>query len=151
MAAVPGKNKVETGFRIWFDDAVPTARDLSGDLVPGSLSIGDEYEEADLTGVSEGLRNYLAAFRDVEVTCQFHFNDTADTGASTVLNARNGATGTLTMQWGDAGAAPENPDLELEGEVVLLRNAPTINGNTWVHDVRFKPTGAAGFAWGTMA
>ena len=149
MASILGKNKVETGFRIWWDDA-STARDLSGDLVPGSISIGDEYEEADMTGVSDGLRNYLAAFRDVEITAQFHFNDTASTGASTVLNARNGKAGTLTLQWGDAGQAPEGTSLELEGEVVQLRNAPTINGNTWVHDVRWKPTGVVGWAWGTF-
>ncbi len=146
-----GKNKVEKGFRLWWDDSGSTARDLSGDLVPGSVSIGDEYEEADMTGVSEGLRNFLAGHQDVEITGRFHMNDTATTGASTVLNAQNGGTGTLTLQWGDAGAAPVATDLELEGEVVQLRNAPTLDGNKFVHEVRWKPTGSAGWAWGTMA
>jgi hypothetical protein len=78
-----GKNKVEKGFRFWFDDTIPTARDLSGDLVPGSVSIGDEYTEADMRGVSEGLGNYLADHREVEITARFHFNETALTGAFT--------------------------------------------------------------------
>lgn len=148
MAA--GKNKIERGFRLSWDDSGTTARDLSGDLVPGSVSIGDEYEEADMTGVSEGLRNYLAGHRDVEITARFHMNDTATTGASTVLNGQNGGTGTLTLQWGDAGAAPTTGDLELEGECVQLRNAPTLDGNRFVHEVRWQPTGSAGWSWGTV-
>jgi hypothetical protein len=146
-----GKNKVERSFRFWFDDANPTARDISGDLVPGSVNIGDEYEEADMTGVSEGLRNYLSGHRDAEITARFHMNDTANTGASTVLNAMKGLTGTLTLQWGSAGAAPTNPDQELEGECVLLSNTIAVDGNKFVHDVRFKPTGSVGLAWGTVA
>jgi hypothetical protein len=145
-----GKNKVERGFRLWWDDA-STPRDLSGDLVPGSLNIGDEYEEADMTGVSEALRNYLAGHRDAEVTARFHMNDTASTGASTVLNARNGLTGTLTLQWGSSGATPSGSDQELEGECVQLSNTIALDGNKFVHDVRWKPTGSAGFAWGTYS
>jgi hypothetical protein len=146
-----GKNKVQKSFRVSWDDSGGTARNLSGDLVPGSLSIGDEFEEADMTGQSEELRNYLANHRDVEITARFHMNDTASTGASTVLNGQNGSTGTLTLQWGQAGAAPTTGDLELEGECVQLRNAPVPEGNSYAHDVRWKPTGSVGFAWGTMA
>ena len=104
-----------------------------------------------MTGVSEGLRNFLAGHRDVEITARFHMNDTATTGSTTVLNAQNGLTGTLTLQFGAAGAAPVATDPELEGEVVQLRNAPTLDGNKFVHEVRWKPTGAVGWVWGTMA
>jgi hypothetical protein len=149
MAA--GKNKVERGFRVWWDDSGGTPRDLSGDLVPGSLSITDEYEEADITGVSEGLRHYLANMRAVEVTASFHMNDTASTGSTTVLNGQNGSTGTLTLQWGASGVAATQGDPELEGECIQLRNASTLDGNKFVHNVTWRPTGTGGFAWGTMA
>jgi hypothetical protein len=62
-----------------------------------------------------------------------------------------GLTGTVTLQWGDAGAAPIATNLEYEGEFVLLRNSPQLDGNKWVHDCLFKPTGSAGVAWGTMS
>ena len=148
MAA--GKNKVEKGFAILWDDSGASARDLTGDLVRGSLSIDDEFESVDLTGVNEELVNYLAGHRNAQVSARFHMNDTATTGASTVLNGNHGGTGTLTLQFGDAGATPTAGDLELEGEMVNLRNAIAVDGNKYVHDVTWMPTGSAGFAWGTV-
>jgi len=145
------KDKVERGFRIKWDSSGGTPRDLSGDLVPGSLSMTDEYEEADITGVSEGIRHYLANMRAVEISASFHMNDTATTGATTVLNAQNGSTGTLTLQWGASGVAATSGDPELEGEAIQLRNQVTLDGNKFVHQVTWRPTGTAGFSWGTVA
>ena len=148
MAA--GKNKAERWFTISWDDSGTTARDLSGDLVPGSVGGGGlTYDEVDLTGVSEAVKNFLAGHAESEITAQFHMNDTATTGASTVLNGSAGGTGTLTLAWG-AGAAPTTGDPEWEGEYVLLDASVALAGNKFVHQCRWKPTGSTAPAWGTV-
>jgi hypothetical protein len=150
MAA--GKNKIERGFRLWWDDSGGTPRDLSGDLVVGSVSGGGlTFDEADMTGVSETVYNFLAGHANSEVGGNFHMNDTATTGASTVLNGTQGSVGTLTLQWGDAGAAPTTGDLEWEGEYVLLNNSISLDGNKHVHNCTWKPSGSTAPAWGTVA
>lgn len=152
MANVLGKNKVERGFRFWFDDTVPTARDLSGDLVAGSVTGGGfVYDEVNMHGVSETTRNYLSGHAEAIVTARFHMNDTATTGATTVLNAQNGLSGTVTLQWASLGVAPETGAPEWEGEYVLIQNNIVLDGNKFVHDCRFLPTGSTAPAWGTMA
>jgi len=150
-----GKNKVERGFRLSFDDSGGTARDLSGDLVPGSVSGGGlVFDEADMTGVSESVYNFLRGHANSEITATFHMNDTATTGATTVLNGQLlpsvAGTGTLTLQWGASSAAPTNPDPEWEGEYVLLMGSIALDGNKHVHNVTFKPTGSTAPAWGTV-
>ncbi len=146
MAAAPGKNKVEKSLTlIW------GGQNLEGDLLRGSLNIGDEFESVDMTGVSEELINYLAGHRNADVTARFHMNDTATTGATTVLNTSYGSTSTLTMAWGGAGAAPDTGDPELEGVMVHTRLSLAVDSGKFVHDVQFLPTGSAGFTWGTAA
>lgn len=149
-----GKNHVERSFRIWFDDSGATARDLTGDLIPGSVSGGGlTFDEADMTGVSETVYNFLRDRATSEITARFHMNDTATTGATTVLNGHNAGagTGTLTLQWGQSGAAPTTGDPEWEGEYVLLDNSIALDGNKFVHQCTFKPTGATPPAWGTYS
>jgi len=149
-----GKNHIERSFRIQVDDSGGTARDLSGDLVPGSLQGGGiTFDQADMTGVSETVRNYLAGHGEAPITAQFHMNDTATTGSSVVLNAIAGqaSTVTVTLQWGQAGAAPTSSDPEWEGEYVCLANAIQLNGNTFVYAVSFMPSGSTAPAWGTVA
>lgn len=149
-----GKNKVEKGFRLWFDDSGATARDLSGDLVPGSVSGGGfTFDEADMTGVSNAAYNYLKGHAMSEIGANFHINDTATTGSSVVINGHNtgAGTGTLTLQWGASGAAPTTGDLEFEGEYVLLDAKIALDGNKFVYQCIFKPTGATAPAFGTVA
>lgn len=151
MAQVAGKNKVERSFRFWFDDAVPTARDLSGDLVPGSFSGGGlVFDDANMTGVSETVRNYLSGHAEGDVSARFHMNDTATTGATTVLMAMQGLVGTLTGQWGSEGAVPATGAPEWEGEYVLLKTSIVLAGNKFVHDCLFRPSGSTAPAMGTM-
>jgi len=151
-AGTPGKNKLERGFRISFDDSGGTVRDLSGDLVPGSVSGGGlVYDEVELTGVSESVKNYLAGHAESEITAQFYMNDTASTGAFTVLSGNQGGTGTLTLQWGSSGSAPDTGDPEWEGEYVLLNASVGLNGNKPVINAVFKPTGSTPPAWGTVS
>jgi hypothetical protein len=148
-----GKNKTEKGFRLWWDDlgtGAGTPRDLSGDLVPGSCTGGGlVFDEVEMTGVSNAVKNYLAGHADSEVSAQFHMNDTATTGAFTVLTGSDGGTGTLTLQWGAAGAAPTTGDPEWEGEYVLLDCSVNTSGGKAIINARWKPTGATPPAWGT--
>jgi len=151
------KDKIETGFRVSFDDQGGTARDLSGDLVPGSLTGGGyTFDTAEMTGVSNDVKNFFSTWASSEVTAQFHMNDTATTGATTVLNGYtptliNGG-GTLTLQWGIAGAVPTTGDPEWEGEYVLTTNTIQPSSGKFVHQVTFMPlANAAAPAWGTVA
>lgn len=151
-----GKNHIERSFRLLFDDTGATARNLSGDLVPGSVSGGGlTFDEANMTGVSETVVNFLRGHANSTISAQFHMNDTATTGATTVLNAQAApgvaGTGTLTLQWGQSGAAPTTGDPEWEGEYVLTVNEIGLNGNTFVHNCTFRPTGATPPAWGTVS
>lgn len=146
-----GKNHVERSFRILVDDSGGTARNLSGDLVPGSVSGGGlTFDEAEMTGVSETVKNFLAGHANSEISANFHMNDTATTGATTVLNGKVGSAGTVTLQWGQAGAAPTTGDPEWEGEYVLLSNNIQLDGNKHVHACVFKPSGSTAPAWGTV-
>jgi len=145
-----GKNKVERSFRIYWDDSGGSPRDLSGDLVPGSIGGGGlVYDEADMTGVSDGVKNYLTGHPTSDITGRFHMNDTATTGASTVLNGQDGDTGTITMEWGQAGAAPTTGDPTWSGEYVQLSNTIVLDGNRFVHEVTWKPYGTTAPQWGT--
>ena len=149
-----GKNHVERSFRLLWDNSSDAQKDLTGDLVPGSVSGGGfTFDEADMTGVSETVYNFLKDRGSAEVSARFHMNDTATTGSTVVLNSHDtgAGTGTLTLQWGQSGAAPTNGDPEWEGEYVLLSNNITFDGNKAVHNCVFKPTGATPPAWGTVA
>lgn len=154
-----GKNHIERSFRILWDDTgdgAGTARDLSGDLVRGSVSGGGlVFDEVDMTGVSELVVNFLAGHANSTISAQFHMNDTATTGATTVLNgSMPSATvigkGTLTLQWGQSGAAPTTSDPEWEGEYQMVSNEITPSGGTFVHSVTWRPSGSTAPAWGTV-
>jgi hypothetical protein len=160
MAGVPGKNKLERGFRIWWDDAGTgsgTARDLSGDLVEGSCTGGGlVFDQVSMHGVSELVRNYMAGHAEAPVSAQFKMNDTATTGSTTVLNGSTPSTtvigiGTLTLQWGSNGAAPSTGDPEWEGEYQLVQNTIQPAGGGFVHAVEWRPYGSTAPAWGTVA
>jgi len=96
-----GKNKLERAITIAVDDSGASARDLSGDLVPGSLgAIGQDYEFIDLTGVSNAHHNGLVGWWSAPITAKFFMNDAATTGAFTVCKGNQGGTGTITVSYG---------------------------------------------------
>ena len=69
------------------------------------------------------------------------------------LNVLDGVTaGTLTIQYG-GGGAPANPDLEWEGEYILIRNVVVVDGGRLIHDCLWTPDPgtAADPAWTTVA
>lgn len=145
------KDILERYIRLSWDDSGSQAQDLSGDLVPGSLSgPGFTSPEVRMTGVSETVENYQADRKDAEVSAQFYMNDTATTGAYTVLKDTQGLVGTLTIQFG-TGAAPVNPDPEYEGDHILLEAGITNQGGAMVISARWKPGSSTPPAWGEVS
>jgi hypothetical protein len=153
MAGVPGKNKIERGFRILWDDSGGSARDLTAALLPGTLQGGGlTLDEIDMSGASDSVKKYLGGAGSGVVTGQFHMDDTATTGAFTVCKATLGSIGTLTLQYGSNGAAPSTGDPEWEGEHVLISMSIAPNGGKMVMTCTWQPaSGQADPAWGTVA
>lgn len=125
------------------------SQDLSGDLVPGSLSgPGFTSPEVKMTGVSDTVENYKADRKDAEVTAQFYMNNTATTGAFTVLNATQGTSATLQIDFGTDGA-PGSGDPRYSGTHVLLEAPIAIQGGAMVINARWKPGSSSAPTWGT--
>ena len=147
-----GKNHIERSFRISIDDSGGTPRDLSADLVPGTVNGGGfNFDNVDMSGVSDDVKQSMAGYSNSDVTCQFHMNDTATTGATTVINGIVGTIVTLTMQWGQSGSDPTAGDPEWEGEYLCLSGNIVNSAGKFVHACTFKPgAGQADPAWGTV-
>ena len=144
------KDVIERWFRLIWDDSGGTIRDLSGDLVPGSVTGGGKtLDEEEMTGVSEEMKNFLAGQANSEIAAQFYLNDTLITGSWQVLLRTVNVVGTLTLQFG-TGAAPSNPDPEWEGEYLLLAAPLGLNGNKIVMNCRWVPGTSASPLWGTV-
>jgi len=150
MAA--GKNKVAHSFRLEWDDASGTVRDLSTDVVPGSVTGGGlTLDSIDAGGISEAVKKMMAGRASAPVSARLYMNDTASTGATTVVNATVGKIGTLTLKWGSNGAAPGSGDPKWSGEYILLQNPVSEQNGTFAHDCRWEPAaGAADPGWGTI-
>ena len=143
-----GKNKTELGFRIlWGTD------DLTGDLIPGSVTGGGKVlDEVDMLGVSETVRNFLAGHASAPISARFHVNDTASTGTYTILKTAAGTTGTLTLQWGAAGAAPTSGDPEWESTTYrFLGFGMSFDAGRAVMEASWTPGSATAPAWGTVS
>ncbi len=147
------KDHVERSFRIFVDDSATAAKDLTGDLVPGSLTGGGlVFDQVEMTGVSETVKNYLAGHADAPINAQFHMNDTATTGSHTILSGIDGeAAGTVTLTWGKNGAAPTTGDPEWDGEYVLFTYNQAFSGGAAVMTAVFMPGSSTAPAWGTKS
>lgn len=149
------KIHLEKNITLSFDDSNSIGRNLTHDMVPGSLSInGIVLEQIDMTAVSDAVKKYVAGQGDLTIGAQFYLNNTATTGAFTVLNAMNGAEGTLTIEFGQNGAAPTNGDPRLRSEFTLFIQSFPISGGRALIDAQWKPgpsasTTVAGF-WTTV-
>lgn len=146
-----GKNKLTRGTTIEIDDSGGTPRDLSGDLLPGSLNgLGFTAGEVDMTGESNTVQNFLADRKTNTLTARFHANDTSTTGATTVLNGIVQSAVTVTIKIGSGGAAPTTGDLKFSGEFVCLDAKLVPDGGKWVHEVTLRPTTSTAPTWGTV-
>lgn len=133
--------------RVSVDDAAGTARDISTDVRDVNIPI--EHAESDVTGYSDGVVNVTLGHASHNVEMTGVFNNTASTGAYTVLSGIVGhvsSTKTVTVQIG-INAAPTTGDPEYEGEFYC--SAFKINGDlTW--DASFRPASSTAPAWGTV-
>ena len=150
-----GKEFIAKWLTFQIDDSGGTPRDLSKDLLPGSLgAVGLDFERVDMTGSAEVVQRALGNRANADIEAKFHMNDTATTGATTVLNGiDDGITaGTLTVQYG-GGGVPATGDPEWEGEYILLRNMIEQDGGRMIHNCLWTPDPgtAADPAWGTVA
>lgn len=144
------KDILERFVRLLWDDSGSVARDLSVDLVPGSLTgPGFTAPEIRMTGVADTVENYQADRNDMEVSAQFYMNNTATTGAFTVLKGTLARVGTLTIRFG-TGAAPVAGDPEYDGEHILLDTAIALQGGAVVMNARWKPGATTAPAWGVV-
>ena len=147
MAA--GKNKVERWIIVKQTDSGAVARDLSADLVPGTLQGGGLiFDIAEMTGVSEAVRNYLADHANSDIAADFYLNDTLVTGAHTVFNGMVGKAAALVIDFG-SGAAPVTGDPEWSGTYLVTQAALGQSGNKPVIHVKWKPGSGVAPLWGT--
>lgn len=148
-----GKDKLQRGTTLIFDDSGGTPRDLSSDLVPGSLKgPGFSQGEIPMFGESAAVESHLADRKTAPVEAQFFMNDTASTGAFTVLNGQEGLGGTLTIAFGSNGAAPTTNDPEWEGEYIYFPQQTSFVDGRPVINAKFQPqSGQSDPAWGQVA
>jgi len=146
-----GKDKVERWITVDIDDSGGDPRDLSGDIVPGSMSGlgGKTFEEVEMTGVSEAMKNFLSGHWSHTFSAQFYLNDTATTGAFTVLKGIVGKVVTVNIEFG-SGAAPTTNDPQWDGEYLCVEAPIVLAGNKPALAARFVPSGAVAPAWGTV-
>ena len=145
------KDIIERWIRIEWKDSGASARDITPSLVPGSLSGGGKtFDEVEMTGVSDEMKNFLAGHSNSEIAAQFYVDTTATTGAFTVLMGTEGLTQLLTLQFGTAGP-PATGDPEWEGEYTLLQAEIGLAGNKPVINARWLPGTSTAAAWGTVA
>lgn len=145
------KDKLERGFRIFWDNSASAAQDISCGLLPGTITGGGQVlDEVDMTGVCDAIYKFLGGNARSPVSGQFHMDDTAVTGAFTVLEGTEGEIGTLTLEYGSNGAAPTTGDPVWEGEYVLLGFTAAQNAGKMVLNPTWQPAaGAADPAWAT--
>lgn len=140
-----GKNKIERGFRFLWD-----GKDLSGDLVPGSVSGGGMVlDEVDMTGVSETVRNYLAGHATAAISARFHMNDDTDRSFD-VLAGAEGTIKTIALQYGSNGAAPTSGDPQWSGSYVFLGFRVVVDGGKMVMECSWQPGSSTPPAWSTI-
>ncbi len=146
-----GKNHIGKSIYLFWDDSGGTARNLTADMLPDTLSgPGLVMDEVDMTGQSQPVKNYLAGQGRSTITAKFHMNDTSTTGSFTVIKNTVGSVGTLTVQYGQNGAAPTTGDPEWEGEYVLVAAPVTIEGGRAVLNPVWEVGSATAPAWGTV-
>lgn len=128
-----GKDKVQRYFRLYVGGI-----DLSGD----SRTFGsaeNSFEGVDVTGWNQGVRNFISSGRRTVGLRGYvaHFNDTAVTGAHTVLAGSDNAD-RLSLLFGGGGAPAIGDPAYLLGPVQLMDNA-SIDSEAAIMTADFVP------------
>ena len=149
-----GKEFVGKWITFTVDDENPTARDLTADLVPGSLgAIGLDFERIDMTGSSEVVKRAMGNRSNCDIEAKFFVNIDADRATDVLDAIDDGVTaGTITIAYG-GGGVPASGDPDWEGEYILIRNLKVNDGGRLIHDCLWTPDPgtAADPAWGTVS
>lgn len=120
--------------------------------ITGADGIGIAYDETDVTGLCNAIKEALPGQGTVAINLSGNFSNTATTGTHTVLSALNGnSTGaTLTIQIGiRAAATGGDPEFEVTNVGVFNYLVSPSGGNvTWTASLRPLPGATA--AWGTV-
>jgi len=134
--------------RVLVDDSGASARDISA-AVSNVSGVGLDHETAEVTGYSDGVKNFTLGHPSSEIEITGPFDNTATTGAHTVFTGIAGsmaATRTLTVQVG-IKAAPTTGDPEFEGEYYC---ASYVVGGDATYTARMVPGSGTAPAWGTV-
>jgi len=134
---------------VYVDDSGSTARDITA-AVSNISGVGLTYEETDVTGYSDGVRNFTLGHPSSEIEISGAVSNTATTGAHVVFSGIVGVettTFTLTVQIG-IRAAPTSGNPEFEGEYICP--SYIINGDG-TYTARMVPGSSTAPAWGTVA
>ena len=115
--------------------------------------VGIVYDETDVTGLCNTIKEFVQGQGDVSVTLSGNFSNTATTGSHTVIQPLNGdQTGaTLTIQYG-IRAAPTtgNPEFEATSMGVFAYTVDASGGSP-TFTAPLRPLPGATAAWGTVS
>ncbi len=135
---------------VTLDDESPAAKDVSSDV--DSIDIPMEFDELDITGFSDAVKNSMPGLPGFNVELTGTFNPTADQLGDVLIGiVGDYATHTLTVAVG-ANAAPAMGDPEFEGEFwcpkMQISASPT---GKVVVTASLRVDGTTAPAWGTVA
>jgi len=134
--------------RVYVDNSADAAQDISAD-VSNVSGAGLDYETSDVTGYSDGVKNFTIGHPSSEIEITGPFDNTATTGAHTVFTGIAGsmaATRTLTVQIG-IRAAPTTGDPEFEGEYYCSKY---VVGGDGTYSAMLVPASGTAPAWGSV-
>ena len=135
--------------RVSVDDMTPTLQAISAS-VSSAGNIGLTHEEDDVTAYSDGVHNVTLGHPEAPIILTGPFDNTATTGAYTVLAAIVGdlsITHTVTTEIG-IRAAPTTGDPVFSGEYYC--HSLKINGDDGTWTSEFVPASATAPAWSTI-
>lgn len=141
MAKFHGKNMT-----VYIADSGGTRRNISVDL--DSIEVPSDQDIVDVSGFGDSKKNYVTGLADSRVTMKGQFDDTATTGAHTVLSGLIGGTTGYYLEVYPKGSVAGYP--AFKGSYLLNKYTlgAAINGAI-THQTELVPFGTAGGSWGT--
>ena len=136
------------------DDSGGTLRTI--ECVKSINGVGIEYDAADVTCMTEALKNVLPGHGDCTITVVGNFSNTADTGFHTVFSKIVGVNTALSMdiQIGVRSAWDEGEPqfgITSSGTSGMLCKEYTVNPESMECTAVLRVSGATAPAWGTVA